>query len=638
MKSKEGFLYRSTMKDSVKLYKDLGVTLIVFLVLFGAARDYIFIPLLGKIWGLALSTTPEGFISNANFLNAFLKSPWIIPIGAVLIILYAVISMWQVSAIIVGISYAHQGKRIKLWDLIKISFQQLNHRVNKNNWMLLVYSLIIVPFANVYQTNDVINAFVVPEYIQDFINEKAVLFILFTAVALFVTYIALRLFFLLPAFILKKKDYKEAKEESNALTKGNWFKTGVNVALYSLKEFIRLSLLPVVLVSLPVFICFCFTKKLEFSTQLYNAIGINLGLEIVKCITGTLVQISSICFMVELYFNKLKEKEMDDSLNLPLLKEERKDKISITKLQIICCCFYSFIIAVAYLSTVLLAQKNNEIIFDLFGRTEIIAHKGYCSKAPENTLPAFDLADECEAVSYIELDVWTSKDGVPVVIHNANILDATGVDKQIWDCTVDELRSLSAPYSKDKSEFAAAYIPTLEEVMQKYAASTPLLIEIKGFKQDPELSAKIVALMKKYGCEYTSLVHSGDYKAIEAVKKIDSDISCGLILAMVTGNYYDLPYADFFSIEHTFVSQNAISVLHRRGKNVFAWTVNYPESADALKFSGVDAIITDVPEEINEYVATSNDLVKEVVIKKLTAWFNENVSSLALEDFENGNY
>jgi len=638
MNSKNKFIYKNDMKKSRSLYKNMGLTLIIFLIGFGMAKDYLFIPFLGKIWGLVLKTTPDGFISNANLINTIIKCPWIILIGLILIMMRAFISMWQISAIIVEIDYIYHDKYINIIDLIKISFTQIVNRINRHNWLILVYALVIIPFINIYQTNDLVASYMIPEYIQDFINNNTVLFVLFVILVLFVIYISLRWMFILPSFILKKKDFKEAKKESDLLTQNCWLKNGVNKVIYSLIELIRLSIVPLFLIITPVFICYYFTSNLEFSTRLFNTIGVTWGFEIVKNVTGTLVQISTVCFIVELYFTKLKEKGIHEELALPEIEYEGLRKISINKIQIIFSVIISIVIAGAYLITVNVAQTDSSIILDMFGSTKVIAHKGYSSKAPENTMPAFKLADKSEVVSYIELDVWSSKDGIPVVIHNASIKDATGVDKLVYECTAQELREIPAPYNMDKNKFKDAYIPTLEEVIKEYGYSTPLLIEIKGFKQDPNLSSKIVELLKKYGCEYTSLIHSGDYRAIEAVKKIDSDIECGLILAIVTGNYYDLPYADFFSVEHTFIDEKTVSTLHKRGKEIFAWTVNYEESVDNLKFSGVDAIITDVPDEIAIYVNNSNTLVEDAFNKLFINQFIKIGSNKAISSFENDEY
>ena len=50
-------------------------------------------------------------------------------------------------------------------------------------------------------------------------------------------------------------------------------------------------------------------------------------------------------------------------------------------------------------------------------RPLIIGHRGYCSIAPENTLPSFQLALGAGA-DLVELDYQHSKDGVPMVIHD----------------------------------------------------------------------------------------------------------------------------------------------------------------------------------------------------------------------------
>ncbi|NBC02187.1 MAG: hypothetical protein GVY20_00630, partial [Bacteroidetes bacterium] len=48
----------------------------------------------------------------------------------------------------------------------------------------------------------------------------------------------------------------------------------------------------------------------------------------------------------------------------------------------------------------------------------VIAHRGASKYAPENTMAAFKLAHKMKA-DMIELDVQLSKDGMPVVFHDA---------------------------------------------------------------------------------------------------------------------------------------------------------------------------------------------------------------------------
>ena len=63
-------------------------------------------------------------------------------------------------------------------------------------------------------------------------------------------------------------------------------------------------------------------------------------------------------------------------------------------------------------------------------RPLVIAHRGYSSAAPENTLPAFRWAVEVEA-DLVELDYHHSKDQVLTVVHDGT-LDRTTDAVQRW--------------------------------------------------------------------------------------------------------------------------------------------------------------------------------------------------------------
>src|SRR5688572_21349320 len=73
----------------------------------------------------------------------------------------------------------------------------------------------------------------------------------------------------------------------------------------------------------------------------------------------------------------------------------------------------------------------------------IIAHRGASAVAPENTLSAFKKAIDAGADG-VEFDVRLSKDGVPVIIHDNNILRTTGVDQRVADLTAEQLSRLDA--------------------------------------------------------------------------------------------------------------------------------------------------------------------------------------------------
>ena len=93
----------------------------------------------------------------------------------------------------------------------------------------------------------------------------------------------------------------------------------------------------------------------------------------------------------------------------------------------------------------------------------IIAHRGYSSVFPENTLASFAGALDI-GVDFIELDVQLSKDGQVVILHDDSLKRTTGVDGAASDFTGEELAGMDAG-SWFNASFAGEKIPTLEEAL-----------------------------------------------------------------------------------------------------------------------------------------------------------------------------
>ena len=98
---------------------------------------------------------------------------------------------------------------------------------------------------------------------------------------------------------------------------------------------------------------------------------------------------------------------------------------------------------------------------------QIVAHRGYAAKYPENTLLALDQALKL-GVPFIEFDVQVSADGVPVVHHDVSLERTCDVDQSILEMTLNEIRRVQACETK---RFARRYlnmgigIPTLRDAV-----------------------------------------------------------------------------------------------------------------------------------------------------------------------------
>ena len=91
------------------------------------------------------------------------------------------------------------------------------------------------------------------------------------------------------------------------------------------------------------------------------------------------------------------------------------------------------------------------------------------------------------------------------------------------------------------------------------------------------------------------------------MKEVMPDIPCGYILSVSIGKYYDLDYADFFSLDLNYVTKKSLSNCHKVGKPVNAWTVNDTDSMEKMIALGVDSIITDEPLKARTVITASQD-------------------------------
>ena len=96
---------------------------------------------------------------------------------------------------------------------------------------------------------------------------------------------------------------------------------------------------------------------------------------------------------------------------------------------------------------------------------QIFAHRGHHTDHPENTVGAFDAATAIGAHG-IELDLHLSRDGRPVVLHDAAVDRTTDGSGSVANLNWAALRQLDAG--------AGERIPTFDQVLQTAASSLRL--------------------------------------------------------------------------------------------------------------------------------------------------------------------
>ena len=106
-----------------------------------------------------------------------------------------------------------------------------------------------------------------------------------------------------------------------------------------------------------------------------------------------------------------------------------------------------------------------------------IAHRGYSSAFPENTLIALDAAREAGA-TYIEVDVQLSSDHIPVLFHDRDLQRLCQQSGAIHDYTFSELNNFNIT---DKEKFADKYADNKITALQVFIDYLKLYPELKAF-------------------------------------------------------------------------------------------------------------------------------------------------------------
>ena len=189
-------------------------------------------------------------------------------------------------------------------------------------------------------------------------------------------------------------------------------------------------------------------------------------------------------------------------------------------------------------------------------------------------------------------------DGTIIVLHDDNLKRTTGVNKNVWEVTYDEIKDLDNGRFFNE-EFAGTTIPTLDEVIKLAGSGKDKLflnIEIKRNGHDEGITQKVVDIIVENNYLSNCDITSQDYHTLEEVREINQSVLTAYTSAIGIGNIETLDAADIISIQETFATYENIERIHNAGKHVFVWTVNEEETMENLISLNVDAILTNDPQ------------------------------------------
>jgi len=285
---------------------------------------------------------------------------------------------------------------------------------------------------------------------------------------------------------------------------------------------------------------------------------------------------------------------------------------------------------------------------------QVHAHRGGRAARTENTLPAFQYAIGLR-VEALELDLAVTRDNVLVVSHSP-YLTQPHYDDPRMDAVLSNERHCAGPelppgtlihsltlaqlrqYDCGATTLAAftkqvavpnTSIPTFDEVLALAPQGTfDFNVETKIFPTHPEITPSPEVFVKmiddavrKHHLQQRVILQSFDFRTLRAMKQLDPDIRLSALFGQAKYDSFmgitdpdktfthiaqiaGLSKGDFLSPDESLVTPEAIAAAHSIGLKVVPYTANTPESWKKLAEAHVDAIITDDPAGLLDWLRT----------------------------------
>ena len=246
----------------------------------------------------------------------------------------------------------------------------------------------------------------------------------------------------------------------------------------------------------------------------------------------------------------------------------------------------------------------------------IVAHRGASRDAPENTIPAFQLAWE-QGADAIEGDFHLTKDGKIVCIHDGNTKKVAGRKLVVRQSTLAELRELDVGAYRGEL-FKGTTIPTLAEVFATVPDRKKIYIEVKcgaeilpvllkeiqtsGLRKEQivviSFKEEVIRGLKAKAVQFKAYWLSG-FKKDESGKVTPS-------LQRVLNTLEEIN-ADGFSSSQSVINQAYIQRVLEKGYEYHVWTVDDVQTARRFRNWGAQSITTNVPGIIRKQFAERSE-------------------------------
>lgn len=235
-----------------------------------------------------------------------------------------------------------------------------------------------------------------------------------------------------------------------------------------------------------------------------------------------------------------------------------------------------------------------------------IAHRGASGRglAPENTLAAFEKAIEI-GVDLLEIDVRITGDGHLIVLHDPSLDRTTDRQGLVRDLTLEQVRQADAGNGER--------VPLLMEVLDLARHRAQVLLEIKS----DFIAERVLQVVFEGRAEEQVVLQSFNPQTVQRTKLLAPQLPAALLVGQLPTTPSRVRArrlvtqvlevgANALSIWHATLTPPLVEEMRRRGIAVWGWTVDEEIAMRDLAMMGVQGIITNYPDVLNQVL---DDLV-----------------------------
>lgn len=257
-------------------------------------------------------------------------------------------------------------------------------------------------------------------------------------------------------------------------------------------------------------------------------------------------------------------------------------------------------------------------------RIAVEGHRGARWAMPENTLPAFRYAIDVGA-DVLEMDLGVTKDNVLVVSHDLEIKPSickgpAELPRAIRQLTLAEIKQFDCGWQQNpdfptQRAIPGTRMPTLEEVFRELSplGTFRFNIEMKSHPTRRELTPPpdefarlLVEQIRRFKVENRVVIQSFDFRMLKALASIAPGIKRAALFVEEGEAFLAVAKragdVQVLSPHLRLVTPENVREAHAAGLTVVPWTANQPEEWQKLIDANVDAIITDNPKGLVQYL------------------------------------